>query len=155
MENPIRQHTMEIHEKDELTTGRCQFITTLFRPVYEDLRIFSLENWEGRDSLFKSNFLITQGNAFINRFYNKKQVSFVYSLAVLGNHPGDPVMLILRVKQLTVVTLEMGKIDFRKDFHRFQQAYGLFDVYYLAFPCLLYTSPSPRDGLLARKPSSA
>ena len=62
-------------------------------------------------------FLIAQGNALINRFYNKKQVSFVYSLAVLGNHPGDPVMLILRVKQLTVVTLEMGKIDFRKDFH--------------------------------------
>ena len=51
-------------------------------------------------------YLIAQGNAFINRFYNKKQVSFVYSLAVLGNHPGDPVMLILRVKQLTVVTLE-------------------------------------------------
>ena len=117
MENPIRQHTMEIHEKDELTTGRCQFITTLFRPVYEDLRIFSLENWEGRISLFKSNFLIAQGNALINRFYNKKQVSFVYSLAVLGNHPGDPVMLILRVKQLTVGTLEMGKSDFRKDFH--------------------------------------
>ena len=112
MENPIRQHTMEIHEKDELTTRRCQFITTLFRPVYEDLRIFSLENWEGRVSLFKSNFLIAQGNALINRFYNEKQVSFVYSLAVLGNHPGDPVMLILRVKQLTVVTLEMGKIDF-------------------------------------------
>ena len=70
-----------------------------------------------RASLFKSNFLIAQGNALINRFYNEKQVSFVYSLAVLGNHPGDPVMLILRVKQLTVVTLEMGKIDFRKDFH--------------------------------------
>ena len=111
MENPIRQHTMEIHEKDELTTGRCQFITTLYRPVYEDLRIIFLKNWEGRVS-FKSKFLIAQGNALINRFYNEKQVSFVYSLAVLGNHPGDPVMLILRVKQLTVVTLEMGKIDF-------------------------------------------
>ena len=113
MENPIRQHTMEIHEKDELTTGRCQFITTLFRPVYEDLRIFSLENWEGRVSLSLNQiFLIAQGNALINRFYNKKQVSFVYSLAVLGNHPCDPIMLILRVKQLTVVTFEMGKIDF-------------------------------------------
>ena len=25
----------------------------------------------------------------------------------------------------------------------------------LAYPCLLYTSPSPRDGLLSRMPSSA
>ena len=108
---------MEIHEKDELTTGRCQFITTLFRPVYEDLRIFSLRIG-GQGLCLKIKFyLIAQGNALINRFYNKKQVSFVYSLAVLGNHPGDPVMLILRVKQLTIVTLEMVKIDFRKDFH--------------------------------------
>ena len=29
MENPIRQHTMEIHEKDELTTGHCQLNMTL------------------------------------------------------------------------------------------------------------------------------
>ena len=26
---------------------------------------------------------------------------------------------------------------------------------FLIFPCLLYTSPSPRDGLLSRMPSSA
>ena len=25
----------------------------------------------------------------------------------------------------------------------------------LSYPCLLYTSPSPRDGLLSRMPSSA
>ena len=29
------------------------------------------------------------------------------------------------------------------------------DRYYLIQPCLLYTSPSPRDGLLSRMPSSA
>ena len=27
--------------------------------------------------------------------------------------------------------------------------------YHIPFPCLLYTSPSPRDGLLSRMPSSA
>ena len=41
----------------------------------------------------------------------------------------------------------------------FDDGYG--DVYYHAYPllkrkgCLLYTSPSPRDGLLSRMPSSA
>ena len=30
---------------------------------------------------------------------------------------------------------------------------GIFDVSHMA--CLLYTSPSPRDGLLSRMPSSA
>ena len=30
-----------------------------------------------------------------------------------------------------------------------------FDVRTLAYLCLLYTSPSPRDGLLSRMPSSA
>ena len=29
------------------------------------------------------------------------------------------------------------------------------DVLVDAYPCLLYTSPSPRDGLLSRMPSSA
>ena len=31
----------------------------------------------------------------------------------------------------------------------------LFDPYQPPEPCLLYTSPSPRDGLLSRMPSSA
>ena len=30
-----------------------------------------------------------------------------------------------------------------------------FDVDLIIHPCLLYTSPSPRDGLLSRMPSSA
>ena len=29
------------------------------------------------------------------------------------------------------------------------------DLLYVTQPCLLYTSPSPRDGLLSRMPSSA
>ena len=29
------------------------------------------------------------------------------------------------------------------------------NIYYANRPCLLYTSPSPRDGLLSRMPSSA
>ena len=31
----------------------------------------------------------------------------------------------------------------------------LLDIDYMAYFCLLYTSPSPRDGLLSRMPSSA
>ena len=32
---------------------------------------------------------------------------------------------------------------------------GVFSVAILSYLCLLYTSPSPRDGLLSRMPSSA
>ena len=31
----------------------------------------------------------------------------------------------------------------------------IWDVGHQSYPCLLYTSPSPRDGLLSRMPSSA
>ena len=37
----------------------------------------------------------------------------------------------------------------------FQQLMDVCGVDYLAYGCLLYTSPSPRDGLLSRMPSSA
>ncbi|MGB1694554.1 MAG: hypothetical protein ACPHKR_10955, partial [bacterium] len=83
MENPIRQHTMEIDEKDELTTGRCQFITTLFRPVYEDLRIFSLENWKGRVS-FKSNFFVVCCTDFCADFYVIVRVDFCVRFGRFG-----------------------------------------------------------------------
>ena len=45
-------------------------------------------------------------------------------------------------------------------FTHFQLGYalgvsGLLVVLVVTWPCLLYTSPSPRDGLLSRMPSSA
>ena len=36
-----------------------------------------------------------------------------------------------------------------------QAIYGTPDYHWTFFICLLYTSPSPRDGLLSRMPSSA
>ena len=42
--------------------------------------------------------------------------------------------------------------------HKFTRNHsGIFDVSHMGqlFICLLYTSPSPRDGLLSRMPSSA
>ena len=50
---------------------------------------------------------------------------------------------------------------FRRDISQWSQFaifFGLLGLYFLnlrAFNCLLYTSPSPRDGLLSRMPSSA
>ena len=35
------------------------------------------------------------------------------------------------------------------------EQFGWRPMFYLSVPCLLYTSPSPRDGLLSRMPSSA
>ena len=52
----------------------------------------------------------------------------------------------------------------RLDVCRAQKAANIFDLYYDKYKnvksiqygsCLLYTSPSPRDGLLSRMPSSA
>ena len=52
-----------------------------------------------------------------------------------------------------------GKYSVRVDVQRFDSVpgqYALMDVIWrLRSACLLYTSPSPRDGLLSRMPSSA
>ena len=41
------------------------------------------------------------------------------------------------------------------DQRQFAEAEQQLEEAYLLRPCLLYTSPSPRDGLLSRMPSSA
>ena len=47
-------------------------------------------------------------------------------------------------------------IDSEDPFYRFKIEIGQAGSYRtLLLPCLLYTSPSPRDGLLSRMPSSA
>ena len=69
---------------------------------------------------------------------------------------------------LEVPTIQLGKLLYRQAMQREAQLYGLrlrrtliddFKVAWLTNKphkrCLLYTSPSPRDGLLSRMPSSA
>ena len=46
-------------------------------------------------------------------------------------------------------------IDFEKAFDKINHVYLIKKLFDLKMPCLLYTSPSPRDGLLSRMPSSA
>ena len=57
-----------------------------------------------------------------------------------------------RTRNLTFVTLAIWFF-----FSFFVHWFGaeLNTVSFMGFPCLLYTSPSPRDGLLSRMPSSA
>ena len=60
--------------------------------------------------------------------------------------------------ELAVAALHPQRFGLNK--HRdgwVKQVAGLGNVVFasLAWPCLLYTSPSPRDGLLSRMPSSA
>ena len=61
-------------------------------------------------------------------------------------------------KRINELGLNQGKIKYKVcDLEKLK---GLFDVVvcldvFIHYPCLLYTSPSPRDGLLSRMPSSA
>ena len=54
-------------------------------------------------------------------------------------------------------TLNVVGIGFRKGDDKFREAFNAALAKVMANPatCLLYTSPSPRDGLLSRMPSSA
>ena len=53
------------------------------------------------------------------------------------------------ISYVSVVWDDCGKVHFKKVISRHQKACKFF------LPCLLYTSPSPRDQLSSRMPSSA
>src|SRR5665647_3828850 len=53
-------------------------------------------------------------------------------------------------------TVEPVEVTIGSETRTIDVKYGLLDgKVYTCKPCLLYTSPSPRDGLLSRMPSSA
>ena len=60
---------------------------------------------------------------------------------------------VMQIEPVDLPEPSVGEVQIR------QTAIGLnyMDVYQRSgyYPCLLYTSPSPRDGLLSRMPSSA
>ena len=62
-------------------------------------------------------------------------------------------------KELDDVTIriDLGKLfeEANRDEDAFIELFVRTDMHELLHPCLLYTSPSPRDGLLSRMPSSA
>ena len=51
--------------------------------------------------------------------------------------------------------LAEGEVSFATRFDRLERAIQVVRANEQRFICLLYTSPSPRDGLLSRMPSSA
>ena len=66
----------------------------------------------------------------------------LYTIGKTGGHLGAGLGVVeLTISLLKVFNLEKDKI--------------VWDVGHQSYPCLLYTSPSPRDGLLSRMPSSA
>ena len=66
-----------------------------------------------------------------------------YSIEVLNETPST--------KTNETLGNKTGNILYSPEYRKKQQSI----VYRVYLPCLLYTSPSPRDGLLSRMPSSA
>ena len=93
----------------------------------------------------KTSVLVTGGAGFIGSHLVDRLVNNDYNVRVLDN---------LSTGKLSNIQehVENGRVDFVegdiKDFEQVKKCvYGV--------DCLLYTSPSPRDGLLSRMPSSA
>ena len=60
------------------------------------------------------------------------------------------------VRPSSSVTMEAGKRVAAKSARKGEPSFHMTEqMRRLSTPCLLYTSPSPRDGLLSRMPSSA
>ena len=59
------------------------------------------------------------------------------------------------VHVIPVLILYFAKHSGRNSFLVLEENEGLFKILLKDYNCLLYTSPSPRDGLLSRMPSSA
>ena len=54
-----------------------------------------------------------------------------------------------------IIDLSLGQSDFKSPKHAVDAAIQALKDGHHGYTCLLYTSPSPRDGLLSRMPSSA
>ena len=78
----------------------------------------------------------------------KRNVAMVYQQFI--NYPG------LTVYENIASPMRLAKLDKKTIDHQVRNAANLLKLEpYLDRTCLLYTSPSPRDGLLSRMPSSA
>ena len=73
-------------------------------------------------------------------------------MARFGTNMSDRKLLVMRGVSECVTEDELDNLLTNKETPR---AYVGFEPSGLLHACLLYTSPSPRDGLLSRMPSSA
>ena len=88
----------------------------------------------------KKKKVICIGEALIDRIRNKSNVGFT---DFLGGAPANVACALRKLKVDSIFIGRLGSDDYGKKFiTQFND-------------CLLYTSPSPRDTLLSRMPSSA
>src|SRR5664279_4836342 len=79
--------------------------------------------------------------------------ALAWRLLDLSEADGKRVDLVIPMKYPSYLVRHENKVVWL--IHQFRQAYDRFGTAESDFTCLLYTSPSPRDGLLSRMPSSA
>ena len=109
------------------------------------------KNGQGKTNLLEAVFMLTGGRSFRTRF-DKEIVGFGYSSAeilaeVEAAGREQTVKISLAPGQRKLITVNSVK-------KTASELAGTMTAV-LFSPCLLYTSPSPRDGLLSRMPSSA
>ena len=110
---------------------------------------------EKKEQLFKKGDLsdaVSTMKAIIERQQNEE------IMALYGSGPYKLSKEFKRFEKESVVWHSMTEGDRRKHVERFQSYQPTLEDYFMkpkASGCLLYTSPSPRDGLLSRMPSSA
>ena len=151
---------VEVNSKKIILVEDClQTLTDLanFHRMKMDSKIIAITGSNGKTT---TKELI---NSVLSQKYNT-----VYTRGNLNNHIGVPLTL-LRINNKTEITvLEMGASGLNEINHLCnisQPNYGYISNFGNAHLegfgtiegviCLLYTSPSPRDGLLSRMPSSA
>ena len=114
------------------STGQTNQKSKLLNPKKMSKKIYSLPQTNGIN--FALKYIEIEGH--------KHRVSLA------GNKKGTPVILMMGVFEDSLadarwLVSNMVNIDKKRKF------------YFITITCLLYTSPSPRDGLLSRMPSSA
>ena len=162
---PDAKQPFEIHAKSVEVEGECPSDYPLQKKRHTLEYLRSISHLRPRTNTFQAVFRVRSQIAYaIHKFFQERDFVYVHTPLITGQDcEGAGEMFQVTTMDLNKIA-EEGKVDYEQDFFKkpvsltvsgqlagetFAQAFR--NIY----TCLLYTSPSPRDGLLSRMPSSA